>query len=442
VSVAARSEATAVLGARESLPGARAAVGVELAKLREQLAIRVVLAVCLLGPLGFALLMRLQSAVPADTLFGRWARTSGFATSLTVLGFAGSWGLPLLAGIVAGDAFAGEDRHGTWKTLLTRSCTRAEIFVGKAVSAATAAVLALVLLAASSVIAGLVLVSSDPLVGLSGQLVPRGRAAELVLASWTYTLLPTLAYVALALLLSVATRSGIAGVLGPAVVGLVMQLLSLLGSGEIVRALLLSTPFDAWHGLFTEPAHGSTVAQGATTSIAYTVVFLEAAWLLFRRRAFAGAEAVAHRRWRAPVRAAVAAAALVALLAFASNRGPTAITGDRLEAAITPTFQRLVELQYRWRTGQAPQRAVRVLTACRRGGGARAPRGPGDDWACAVVVHGARGAWLNLEVTLRANGCYTAQAPPTIIGQQVLRNAKGRAFLNPAYAFDGCFGTP
>ena len=43
------------------------------------------------------------------------------------------------------------------------------------------------------------------------------------------------------------------GVLGPPVIGLLMVLLSLLGSGVVVRSMLLTTPFEAWHGLLVAP---------------------------------------------------------------------------------------------------------------------------------------------------------------------------------------------
>src|SRR5262249_17533859 len=156
----------------------------ELAKLREQTAVRLVLAACLVAPVGFALLMRLQSAVPADTLFGRWAATTGFATALTVLGFAGAWGLPLVAGVMGGDVFSAEDRHRTWKTMLTRSCGRGEVFAAKVLAAAAYTTLATGLLALAGLLAGVALVGTDPLVGLSGQLVAPGHAYELVLAAW------------------------------------------------------------------------------------------------------------------------------------------------------------------------------------------------------------------------------------------------------------------
>src|SRR5262249_26044300 len=138
------------LAGEHRAPGPLEVVRVELAKLFAQLPVRVVATVCLLAPFAFAAVLRVQSAVPADTLFGRWVHVSGFALPLVVLGFAGSWGFPVLAGLVAGDVFSGEDRHDTWKTLLTRSCGRRSIFVGKTVAAAACAVGMVALLALSS----------------------------------------------------------------------------------------------------------------------------------------------------------------------------------------------------------------------------------------------------------------------------------------------------
>ena len=444
MSVLAPPEPIAVERIRRDLPGTATVLRVELAKLREQLAMRVLLAVCVLAPLGFATVMRIQGAVPADTLFGRWAKTTGFASPLTVLGFAGSWGFPLLAGIVAGDMFSSEDRYGTWKTLLTRSCSRGVVFAGKGLAACVCAIVGVCVLALSGLVSSVLLVDTDPLVGLSGQLVSPGRAVALVLSSWAYSLLPVLSFVALGLMLSVVTRSGIAGVLGPPVVALVMQLLTLLGPGEIVRAVLPTTPFDGWHGLFVEPVHARPVFQGAETSIVYTGVFLAVAWHVFSRRAIAGSEAVPHRRRQVQLQTAIGATAVVVLLAAGSGWGPTDITAKRLERTITPTFERLVVLQYRWRTDRDPGNAtLHAITTCRRGGGSRPARGAGDDWTCVVklVSPELTAKSMTLDLTVRPNGCYTAQAPPSIIGPLVLRDARGKAFVNPLFAFDGCFGT-
>ena len=77
------------------------------------------------------------------------------------------------------------------------------------------------MLAASSLLAGIVLVGATSLVNLSGVLTSPGRMFVLTVVSWLYCLLPVLAYTSLAILFSIATRNGILGVLGPLLVALV-----------------------------------------------------------------------------------------------------------------------------------------------------------------------------------------------------------------------------
>ena len=139
-----------------------AAYRTELLKLGSQLAVRLLVLVCAIGPFAFSALLKVQSGTPADALFGAYVHASGFAVSLVVMGFAGSWGFPLIAGLVAGDQFASEDRHNTWKTILTRSCSLGELFTGKLLAAATVAVAMLILTMLSSLVAGLILVAAVP----------------------------------------------------------------------------------------------------------------------------------------------------------------------------------------------------------------------------------------------------------------------------------------
>ncbi len=120
----------------------------ELQKLGAQLTSRLLAVICIAGPFAFAAVLKVQSGTPSDALFGAWVHSSGFAISLVILGFAGTWGFPLIAGLLGGDLFASEDRHGTWKTILTRSCTRTDLYAGKLLAAGALAV-ALTLLLAS-----------------------------------------------------------------------------------------------------------------------------------------------------------------------------------------------------------------------------------------------------------------------------------------------------
>jgi len=418
---------------------------VELRKLAAQVTVRAVAAVCLLGPFAFVAVLKLASAVPTDTLFGRWAQTSGFAVPLVVLGFAGSWGLVLVTSLVAGDIFASEDRYGTWKTVLTRSCSRADVFAGKALAAVTYSVAMVSLLAASSLAAGALVVGMQPLVGLSGTLVEPGRLVSLVLASWASVLVPMLGFTCVGLLFSVTTRSTVVGVLGPAVVGLAMQLVSLIGGGQLVRALLLTTPFDAWHGLFQEHPYYRPLEQGALVATVYAAGCLACAWQLFRRRSYAGEAAGAHGRWSVPAHGGVAVAAMLALLVAVSRVGASPITAERLEGSIAPTFSHLVVVQQRLLGRRVPAgSSVTVLPTCGRGGSSAPGRGAGDDWLCSLSLVGPSLAQqpVNYDVNVRANGCYTADGPPAVVGRLTLRGPHGRKLVNPLYQFDGCLHIP
>jgi ABC-2 type transport system permease protein len=430
-------------------PGIGVAVKVEITKLMLQPTVRIVLALCVAVPAGFAILMRSASSHPSDTLFGRWAGTSGFATSLTVLNWAAVYGAPLLAGVFAGDIFASEDRHGTWKTILTRSCTRSRLFLGKAVAATVFVWVSFVVIGVVSLFAGLAAEGSSPLVGLSGQLVGSGRALGLVAASWMLSLLWTSVFVALGLLLSIASRSGIVGVLGPPVVGVGLQLLETIASGTVVRSILPTTPSDAWHVLFTEPVPAWPIIQAVITDVGYTAVFAGTAWYLLRRRDFAGADAVPDDRRRATVRIGIAMTAICALLGGFSTVGPTALTSSRLDTSVATTFGHLVEVQYQWQTGARADPTIPWRAVCNRGGtpiGATVPhsKGAGDDWSCAISdLRASDGMNTNvLDVNLKANGCYEVQSPPGAVGPLYVTNARGRTFLNPLFAFDGCLGTP
>src|SRR5258705_3002627 len=161
-------------------------MGVEWPRLGPQLKPRLVLAGCAAGPFVFAVAMRVQSNVPADTLFGHSVTESGLAVPLVVLGFAALWVFPVVASVVGGDLFSAEDRYGTWATLLTRSGTRAELFAGKVLIALGFSLLAVLVLASSSLAAGLLVIGGQPPIDLSGVLRPTDPAVGPVTPSLSH----------------------------------------------------------------------------------------------------------------------------------------------------------------------------------------------------------------------------------------------------------------
>jgi ABC-2 type transport system permease protein len=256
----------------------------ELRKLASQTRLRAAFVVCLLAPAAVALVLSVQSGLPKDTLFGRHVLTSGFALPLVLLSFCALWVFPLLAGLVAGEVFAGEDAHGTWPGLLTRGRTRGEVFTGKVVACCLAPLALLVTAALSSLAAGIALAGSEPLVSLSGSTLSPGRAAAVVLLSWATAVPPLLGFTAVAVLLSVLSRSTVVGVGGPVLLGLLMQLLSLLGALGTSANALLTTPFLAWRGLARGDPYYGPLWQGALVSLGWALVCLVPARLVLLRR--------------------------------------------------------------------------------------------------------------------------------------------------------------
>jgi ABC-2 type transport system permease protein len=259
-----------------------------MTKLAAQARARYTLLGCLIAPVVIVLVLNAQQRPPKDTLYGRHIHDSGYAMPLLILGFAAQWVFPLLTSLVAGDIFASEDQHGTWKTVLTRSVSRTQLFWAKTLTSATFAVAVLALLTLSTIVSSVLIVGHQPLVGLTGQLIHPGTASRLVTASWATALPPLLGFTALAILLSARSRNPAVGIAAPVVLGLVMQLVGSLGGLNVVRRLLLTTPFEAWHGLLTQHRFYGPLSTGLAVCAGWTAVCLALAYLSLRRRDITG----------------------------------------------------------------------------------------------------------------------------------------------------------
>ncbi len=417
----------------------------ERRKLTAQPAVRVLALVCLLGPLAFGAVLSGQSGVPADTLLGTWVHASGYDVSFVVLGFAGYLGFPVIAGVLAGDLFSSEDRYGTWKSILTRSPSRRDVFLGKVLAAALFALALVALAALSSLIAGLVFTGDQPLVGLGGTVISSGECVWLVAVSWLACMLPVLAFTSMAVLFSVATRSAVAGVLGPVLAGLAMQLLALIGNGVWVHLLLVASAFDDWHGLLSAPRFYGPLAIGCGVSLLWCVACLWVAWLILRRRDFAGPHVSRRPGWVVPARAVLGAVSVVLALGWAVGWGSAGVTPMRLEASFRSVFNNLAALQQQ-ELGHALPRGEELndRTVCRRRSGSS--QGPGDDWSCTINIYGAqagaspfRETSVAYDVSAKSNGCYKAEAPSSFVGQQMMSDAHRRSVVNPLFTIYGCF---
>ena len=417
----------------------------ELVKLLAQWRIRLLVAACWTAPAAFVAVVGRQDSLPTDTLFGRWMHTSGWAGALVVLGFAGTWVLPLLTALVAGDVFAAEDRLGTWRQLLVAVRSPRRIFVAKALASLTVVVLSVVGLAVAATVGGLASVGDRPLVGLDGHLLGAGEAAHTVLLAWLSVLAPTLALAGVGLLGSVALGRSPMGLLAPAVLAFVLQLAQLLPLPVALRLALPSNAFVAWRGLATTPPQLGPLLAGLAVSAAWALLATALAYRLFLRRDFTDTTYDGSGR-RALTAGVLPLAALVALttgvLAATTPAGGAGITRPKLEAALTTSFSHLYVLQteelHRPTVSEAQLHAT---TRCDKGGDAVDDAGPGNDWRCVVTwtLPGATAtgtAIYQLDVT--ADGRYVADGdgPKEVNGSFRVHTPTGDA-PNPLWQVDG-----
>lgn len=139
------------------------------------------------------------------------------------------------------------------------------------------------------------------------------------------------------------------------------------------------------------------------------------------------------------------ARALAALMMLvAAGCGGSAITEDRIERAIAPTFGNLVHTQLaRMGLGDIPADRFRVAASCYRAAGGRSGSG---EWVCTVVWSGPSGGTLRdaYDLAVGPNGCYAAtlaSSSEATLGGPTVAAADGRQVRNLLYAFDGCFDT-
>jgi ABC-2 type transport system permease protein len=417
----------------------------ELVKLLSQWRVRLLVLACWIAPALFVAAVSQQSSLPVDTLFGRWMSATGWAGPLVMLGFSGTWALPLLTSMVAGDVFASEDRLGTWRHLLVAVRSPRRIFAAKALASLTVILLLVAGLAGSSAAGGLVAVGNHPLVGLDGHVLTPADAAGKVLLAWVCVLAPTLALAAIGLLGSVALGRSPMGLLLPALVALAMQLAQMLPLPVAVRLALPGYAFIAWNGLFTNPAQVGPLLIGIVVSLVWAGVATALAYLLFLRRDFTNLthDGSGRRAITAGVLPLVVLVGItIAAVAPATGATGSGIEQEKVQQSVATAFAHLYRLQTKQlNRPDVTEAQLQAAAACTKGGDRVAAQGPGNDWRCVVTWHlpdveAAGTAIYQLDVS--AGGRYVADGdgPKEVNGYFQVRTPTGDV-PNPLWQFDG-----
>jgi ABC-2 type transport system permease protein len=260
----------------------------ELRKLRAQKRTYLGLGAAVAVPIIFAVALATQSGQPNDVAFGRYLHDTGLAIPLVLLLFGSVWMFPLITALVAGDIVAAEDRHGTLKTILTRSVERHQIFLAKTLATASYAIVAIAIMGAVAVVAGVLVAGFNPIITLTGTRVSASRGLGLVWASLLVYLIPILSIACIGLLFSTLFRNSGAAVVSTLMFSLLVQLIGILPGLEALRPYLLSTQFEAWQGFLRVPVDWAPIVRAIWVCSIYALPALAAALLVFIRRDVAG----------------------------------------------------------------------------------------------------------------------------------------------------------
>jgi ABC-2 type transport system permease protein len=425
----------------------------ELVKLFAQWRVRLLIVACWIGPAVFVAVVSQQSSLPTDTVFGRSMHATGWAGPLVVLGFSGSWALPLLTAVVAGDVFATEDRLGTWRQLLVAVRSIRRIFVAKALASLTVIGVMVAGLASSGVVAGVVVVGHLPLVGLDGHLIDAGEAGRLVALSWAGAVAPTLAFAAVGLLGSVAMGRSPMGLVLPALLACAMQIAELMPLPVALRMSLPGHAFLAWRGLYTSPAQLGPLLVAIAVSLTWAVLATVLAYALFVRRDFTDVayDGSGRRLLTAgllPLAALVAVTTvIVGISAPTAGSGRGVLTGSgidrsKLEASLATSYAHLYRLQAdQLSRPDVTEAQLAATAACDKGGRRVVDVGPGHDWRCVVSWHlpgvdRVGTAIYQLDVTPDGRYIADGDGPKEVNGYFQVRTRTGDA-PNPLWQFDG-----
>ncbi len=189
--------------------------------------------------------------------------------------------LPLLVGVVAGDAVAGEAGSGTLRYLLTIPVPRTRLLAAKAVGVAVYAAAAVLAVGVAGIVAGGLLFGLHPMTLLSGDTISVGLALVRTVQVVGYVLLTLTGFLAIGLFISTLTEvpiAAMAATVGVAIVATVLDQVPQLGS---LRGLLFTHHWLGFGEILRRDVDWATLTSWLGLQAAYVVVFGSAAWARF-----------------------------------------------------------------------------------------------------------------------------------------------------------------
>ena len=205
--------------------------------------------------------------------------------------------LPVAVAVVAGDAIAGEASAGTLRYLLARPVGRTRLLVAKLITLIVYTLAAVLLVAGTAYLTGIILFGSKPIAATPGGLTTSNIASAATSLSGTamspadialrtigaiaFIAVSMLGVGAIALFLSTITDSALGSALGALAALITSEVLVTLNAASAVDPYLPTRYWLAWVDFFRDPIVWRDIERGFAVQAVYVVVFLGAAWAHF-----------------------------------------------------------------------------------------------------------------------------------------------------------------
>jgi ABC-2 type transport system permease protein len=191
--------------------------------------------------------------------------------------------LPVAVAVVAGDSIAGEANSGMLRYLLIRPVGRTRLLVAKLVAVVVFMIVAVVAVAVSSYLLGVLLFPPQPggVSSVSGVDLTKTELLLRMGAAMLYVAVSMLGVGAIGLFLSTVTDSSLGAALGALAALVASQVLVTLDAAGAVRPYLPTRYWFAWIDFFRDPILWRDIERGLGIQAVYVAVFLAMAWANF-----------------------------------------------------------------------------------------------------------------------------------------------------------------
>ena len=211
-------------------------------------------------------------------------RRNGLFASLTAVALIQPFILPLGAGLLAGEAIAGEATAGTLRYLLVRPVGRVRLVLSKYGSVLALLGGAVVWVLLIGMVSGGIAYGYGPLPTLSGTTLSVGESALRIAFAAVYVVASAAGVAAIGLFFSTLTDSAPGATVATVAFVIVSQILDAIPSLRAIRPFLLTHDWLAFVDVFRSPVAWEGVRHGAMVFTIYTVLFLGAALAVFTRK--------------------------------------------------------------------------------------------------------------------------------------------------------------